>query len=164
MKVPKAKQFNKYIQLQSPLTLDKYKDGTAQMRTANELQELTNYIPCDGYIYTREGIEDVHYTPETTPPAFDPKTDTRCYMILDFEDGEDLGRNVGLNRSVVAPPASAQVIYLFPSVYGTRNGSATWTTDCKEGSHALWITNNTAENVYAGTLAGGQYFQAHAHF
>jgi hypothetical protein len=51
-----------YIEIQNRLTLNKWKDGVADLRKNNELQELKNYIPSRGELRTRKGITLFTYT------------------------------------------------------------------------------------------------------
>lgn len=137
--------------MQPPYTLDKWKDGAAQIRNEKEFQELRNYIPVDGGIVVRDGITTLTYTPQTTD-VFDPKTDSRCYMVLDFEDGDELGRNVGLART------TTQIIYPSPMANANWTASSTWTLDCKEGTHALFLSNSTAENTACGSTPNSHWY------
>ena len=51
-----------YIAIQNRLTVNKWKDGVADMREANEVQVLKNYIPSRGEIRTRKGVTLFTYT------------------------------------------------------------------------------------------------------
>ena len=51
-----------YIEINVNITLNKWKDGTADTRSASEMQELKNYIPGTGEIKTRKGITLFTYT------------------------------------------------------------------------------------------------------
>lgn len=160
----------KYKTIQPPYTLDKWKDGSAQIRTEKEFQELVNYIPVEGGIVAREGILTLTYTPQQTHEITYPfpesggwtptypaiTTACRCQMVLKFEGNALLGYNSMLYATGPNPHFTAMTC---PNYVDNETG-ITGQGTCgnafavsKQGTYSLLIDSAPITNPYASSPA-----------
>ena len=113
----------KYIDIKPDYTVDKSIDNSAPSAPNNSFTTLKNYIPDQGCINTREGINEFSFGGGA---PYDPSADPDCLMHLKFEGNPSTFRDCEIQGAG------------FMQVSASRSISAT-TSQKKVGSYSLYL-------------------------